>query len=86
MVAQEQSTSGRQEVEIARLRERIGELKDSQLFVRSVLLSFIKSLELRSIKKESENILELLHDCFEYSEEERASLFPPKPRKIFGFI
>jgi hypothetical protein len=34
-----------------RLRELIGELKEKQLFVRAVLLSFLKSLELQSLRK-----------------------------------
>lgn len=56
------------------------------MHVRSVIHSFLKSVDLRSLKKESEAILTILCDLFEYSEGERAQLSQPKGKRLFGFI
>ncbi len=50
------------------------------------MLKLLKSLELQSgLKQETEGILRVIFDLFEYSEEERDSIFSKK-KKLFGFI
>lgn len=66
--------------------EKVSELKEKQLHLRSVILSLLKALELRSLKKEAEAILALLCDIFEYSEAERSAVMPAKSRKFFGLL
>jgi hypothetical protein len=54
--------------------------------IRVIILKLLKSLEIQQgVKPESEDILRVLFDLFEYSEEERESIFMRK-KKFFGFI
>lgn len=56
------------------------------MHVRVIILNLLKSLELSQPgKAETEGILNVLFGMFEYSEEERESLFTKKKR-LFGFI
>lgn len=38
------------------------------------------------MKKDTEGILSLICDLFEYSEEERTAMLQPKTRKFFGIL
>lgn len=49
-------------------------------------MKLLKSFEIQSeLKAESRDIMRVLFDLFEYSEEERDSIFMKK-KKLFGFI
>jgi hypothetical protein len=43
-------------------------LKERELHVRSVVLQLLKVLELRSMRKETEGIVSVICELFEYSE------------------
>jgi hypothetical protein len=61
-------------------------LKEKMMHIRAIILKLLKSLELdASIKPESQNILRVLMELFEYSEAERESMFVRR-RRMFGFI
>ncbi len=59
------------------------------MHIRSIVLNFVKSLQLAEsqISQESKQILSLVLEIFEYSDEERKSMFEPeKKKKKYGFL
>ena len=56
------------------------------MHIRAIVLNLLKSLEIQPpLKQETDGIMQVLFDMFEYSEEERESMFAKK-KKLFGFI
>lgn len=74
------------ENECHNLVAKICSLKEKQLYYRSVIFNLLKSLDLCSMKNETESMVSLVCDMFEYSESERSTIFQPKSHKLFGIL
>ena len=68
--------------------EKISELKERHLHIRNVILQFIRSLNLKASKKETEGIITVLSEYFEYSEEERGVFLQKESggKKFWGIL
>lgn len=57
------------------------------MHIRVLIINLLKSLELNesNMKQETEGVIRVIFDMFEYSEEERQNMFQKK-KKLFGFI
>jgi hypothetical protein len=57
------------ELERSKLVEKIAEVKERELHLRCVVLQLLRSIGLKSVGKDTQAIVTLLCDLFEYSEE-----------------
>lgn len=58
-------------------------LKDRHMAVRSIIYQLLRSLDLRKLPTEADNIISVLFDVFEYSEEEKHELEKKRQTKSF---
>ncbi len=82
------------EIEKSKLIEKISDLKKVNMHIREILLKLLKTIEFRyffllffsNFKQETIQILEIIFDVFEYSEDEKSSFIKEKKKKLWGIL